>query len=203
MSAYRKTLLADRRMIAARYDYAHAAHKVVGVGSVGSRAWIILLLGRDADDPLFLQAKEAQRSVLEPYAAKSPVRAPGPPGGRGPTSDAGRRRHLPRVGPGEGTDGSERDFYVRQLWDGKRSVEVEAMDAGGLRALRPRLRVDARAGACQLRDRVAIAAYLGSSTGFDEAVADFAEAYADQNERDYAELSAEAKAGRLAVRTGL
>jgi uncharacterized protein (DUF2252 family) len=203
LSAYRKTLLADRRMIAARYSYAHAAHKVVGVGSVGSRAWIILLLGRDADDPLFLQAKEAQRSVIEPYAAKSPF------------AHQGRRvvegqRVMQAAGDiflgwvrAKGTDGSERDFYVRQLWDGKRSIEVEAMDADGL-ALYGRVcgwtlaRAHARSG-----DRVAIAAYLGSSTKFDEAVADFAEAYADQNERDFAELSAEAKAGRLAVRTGL
>jgi uncharacterized protein (DUF2252 family) len=109
LSAYRKTLLADRRMIAARYSYAHAAHKVVGVGSVGSRAWIILLLGRDTDDPLFLQAKEAQRSVIEPYAAPSPF------------ANQGRRvvegqRVMQAAGDiflgwvrAKGTDGSERD----------------------------------------------------------------------------------------------
>jgi uncharacterized protein (DUF2252 family) len=203
LSAYRKTLLADRRMVAARYSYAHAAHKVVGVGSVGSRAWIILLLGRDADDPLFLQAKEAQRSVIEPYAAKSPF------------AHQGRRvvegqRVMQAAGDiflgwvrAKGTDGSERDFYVRQLWDGKRSIEVEALDADGFaRYARVCGWTLARAHA-RSADRVAIAAYLGSGTKFDEAVADFAEAYADQNERDFAELSAEAKAGRLAVRTGL
>jgi len=203
LSAYRETLLADRRLIAARYTYAHAAHKVVGVGSVGSRAWIILLLGRDADDPLFLQAKEAQRSVLEPYAAKSPFAHQGRRVVEGQrVMQAASDIFLGWV-RAKGTDDAERDFYVRQLWDGKRSIEVEALDAGGL-ARYGRVcgwtlaRAHARSG-----NRVAIAAYLGSSTTFDKAVADFAESYADQNESDFAELIDEVEAGRLAVRTGL
>jgi uncharacterized protein (DUF2252 family) len=199
LTAYRKTLEADRRMIAARYHYEHAAHKVVGVGSVGARAWIILLLGRDADDPLFLQAKEAQRSVLEPYAGKCPFDNQGRRVVEGQrlmqaTSDVFLGWLRTR-----GLDDSMRDFYIRQLWDGKWSAEVELMEPDQL-ANYGRIcgwtlaRAHARTG-----DRVAIAAYLGSGTAFDEALADFAETYADQNERDYELLQDEVKAGRLTV----
>jgi uncharacterized protein (DUF2252 family) len=199
LTAYRKTLDADRRMIAARYRYEHAAHKVVGVGSVGARAWIILLLGRDADDPLFLQAKEAQRSELEPYAGKCPFDNQGRRVVEGQrlmqaTSDVFLGWLRTR-----GLDGEQRDFYVRQLWDGKWSAEVELMEPDQL-ANYGRVcgwtlaRAHARSG-----DRVAIAAYLGGGTAFDEAVADFAEVYADQIERDYESLLGEVKAGRLAV----
>jgi uncharacterized protein (DUF2252 family) len=199
LATYRKTLDADRRMIAARYRYAHAAHKVVGVGSVGAQAWIILLLGRDADDPLFLQAKEAQRSVLEPFTRKCAF------------DNQGRRvvegQRLMQAASDiflgwvrtEGRDGKQRDFYVRQLWDGKRSADVELMEPDQLtnygRVCGWTLaRAHARSG-----DRAAIAAYLGGGTTFDEALADFAEVYADQNELDYESLLDEVKAGRLAV----
>ena len=199
LAAYRKTLDSDRRMIATRYHYADAAHKVVGVGSVGARAWIILLLGHDADDPLFLQAKEAQRSVLEPYASKCPY------------DNQGRRvvegQRLMQAASDiflgwlrmEGLDGRQRDLYVRQLWDGKRSADVELMEPDQLvnygRICGWTLaRAHARSG-----DRVAIASYLGAGTAFDEALADFAEIYADQNERDYESLQDEVKAGRLTV----
>ena len=186
-------------MIAARYRYEHAAHKVVGVGSVGARAWIILLLGRDADDPLFLQAKEAQRSVLEPYAGKCPFDNQGRRVVEGQrlmqaTSDVFLGWLRTR-----GLDDNMRDFYIRQLWDGKWSAEVELMEPDQL-ANYGRVcgwtlaRAHARSG-----DRVAIAAYLGSGTAFDEALADFAETYADQNERDYELLQDEVKAGRLTV----
>jgi uncharacterized protein (DUF2252 family) len=199
LAAYRETLDADRRMLAARYSYEHAAHKVVGVGSVGARAWIILLLGRGADDPLFLQAKEAQRSVLEPYVDKCPF------------DNQGRRvvegqRLMQATGDiflgwlrTRGLDGNMRDFYVRQLWDGKWSAQVELMSPDQL-ANYGRVcgwtlaRAHARSG-----DPVAVAAYLGSGTAFDDAVADFAEIYADQNARDYELLQDEVKAGRLAV----
>jgi uncharacterized protein (DUF2252 family) len=199
LASYLRTLDSDRRMLAARYRYAHAAHKVVGVGSVGSRAWVILLLGRDDDDPLFLQAKEAQRSVLEPYATRCPF------------DNQGRRvvegqRVMQAAGDvflgwlrAKGLDGRQRDFYVRQLWDGKLSAEVELM---GPRQLTDYGRVCgwtlARAHA-RSGDRQAIAAYLGGSPTFEEAVADFAGTYADQNQRDYESLQAEVEAGRLAV----
>jgi uncharacterized protein (DUF2252 family) len=199
MSSYRRTLDADRRMLVGRYRYAHAAHKVVGVGSVGTRAWIILLLGRDANDPLFLQAKEAQRSVLEPYAGKCPFE------NQGRRVVEGQRvmQAASDVFLGwlrtEGLDGDRRDFYVRQLWDGKRSAEVEEMDPVQLGRYGAvcgwtLARAHARSG-----DGPAIAAYLGAGTAFDEAIADFAELYADQNQRDFESLQAEVEAGRLAV----
>jgi uncharacterized protein (DUF2252 family) len=203
MASYHRSLDPDRRELASRYRYTHAAHKVVGVGSVGSRAWIVLFLGRDSDDPLFLQAKEAQRSVLEPYAGKSAF------------AHQGRRvvegQRLMQAASdiflgwvrGEGLDGRERDYYVRQLWDGKASLEVDAMGPAELARYGEvcgwtLARAHARSG-----DGVAIAAYLGGGTAFDEAVADFAEAYADQNERDYEAVAAETAAGRLEVREGV
>jgi uncharacterized protein (DUF2252 family) len=195
LAAYRRSLDADRRVLAARYTYAHAAHKVVGVGSVGSQAWIILLLGRDADDPLFLQAKEAGRSVLEPYAGKCPF------DNQGRRVVEGQRvmQAASDIFLGWVRTNEQRDFYIRQLWDGKRSAEVELMDREQLgnygRVCGWTLaRAHARSG-----DRQAIAAYLGAGTSFDEALADFAEAYADQNQRDYESVQAEVEAGRLAV----
>jgi uncharacterized protein (DUF2252 family) len=203
LSKYRETLDADRRILAARYRYVHAAHKVVGVGSVGTQAWILLLLGRDSDDPLVLQAKEAQQSVLEPFSRPSRF------GHQGRRVVEGQRlmQAASDIFLGwvsvESQDGRSRDFYVRQLWDGKRSAEVELMDASGLMHYgrlcgRTLARAHARSG-----DRIAIASYLGSSSAFEEAVADFAESYADQNQRDYDALLQDAKAGRLAVKEGV
>src|SRR5262249_26464535 len=125
--SYRRTLPEDRRRLLERFEYVDAARKVVGVGSVGTRAWIVLLLGRDGDDPLFLQAKEAQASVLEPYLGKSTY------------SNHGRRvvegQRLAQAASdillgwirSVGFDGVDRDFYVRQLWDGKGSAIVDVM----------------------------------------------------------------------------
>ena len=185
LAAYREALTPDVRHLMAGYRYAHAARKVVGVGSVGTRAWIVLLLGRDAGDPLFLQAKEAQASVLEAHLDA------------GSHENNGRRvvegQRLMQAASdillgwlsAEGIDGVRRDFYVRQLWDGKGSAEIEAMTLAGLasygRACGWTLaRAHARTG-----DRVALASYLGSGTPFDRALADFAEAYAERNELDY------------------
>jgi uncharacterized protein (DUF2252 family) len=202
LSAYRQTLDLDRRHLAAGYRYAHAARKVVGVGSVGTRAWIVLLLGKDGRDPLFLQAKEAQASVLEPYARKSRF------------NHHGRRvvegQRLMQTASdiflgwvtADGIDG-RRDFYVRQLWDGKGSANIELMTPSDLSVYAKLCgwtlaRAHARSG-----DRVAIGAYLGSGTVFDEAIADFAEAYADQNERDYEAMLTAVKDGRITPETGL
>jgi uncharacterized protein (DUF2252 family) len=199
LAAYRESLSPDRRHLAASYRYVHAARKVVGVGSVGTRAWIVLLLGRDGKDPLFLQAKEAQASVLEPYV------------GAVPYDDHGRRvvegqRLMQAAGDiflgwvrakGEGDE--ERCFYVRQLWDGKGSADVARMSPRDLvvygslcgEAL---ARAHARSG-----DRIAIASYLGSGEAFDKALAGFAESYADQNEKDFARVSEAARSGEIAV----
>jgi uncharacterized protein (DUF2252 family) len=203
LAAYRESLEADRAILAERYQYAHAAHKVVGVGSVGAQAWIFLLLGHDSDDPLFLQAKEAQRSVLEPFAGPSPFAHQGQRVVEGQrVMQAASDIFLGWV-TAEGFDGRRREFYVRQLWDGKRSAEVELMGPAELASYGKvcgwtLARAHARSG-----DRVAIAAYLGRGRAFDEAVGDFAEAYADQNERDYEALVKDVKAGKLAVREGV
>jgi uncharacterized protein (DUF2252 family) len=203
LRAYGETLSPSRRGLLESYRYVHLAHKVVGVGSVGTRAWIVLLTGRDEADPLMLQVKEAQASVLEPY-----------------TQSAGPANNGRRVVEGQllmqaasdiflgwlhttGIDGKPRDFYVRQLWDWKRSAEIERMSAADLLLYgqmcgRTLARAHARSG-----DRVAIAAYLGGGTAFDDALAAFAAAYADQNELDYAALDAAARTGRVAARHGL
>jgi uncharacterized protein (DUF2252 family) len=203
IGAYRDTLPDDRRRLMEEYRYVHAARKVVGVGSVGARAWIVLMLGRDDADPLFLQAKEARASVLEPFLGKSTF-----------------AKHGQRVVEGQrliqaasdillgwirvnGVDGVSRDFYIRQLWDGKGSAIVETMDpqtlAGYGRLCGHTLaKAHARSG-----DAIAIASYLGSGDSFDRALASFAEAYADQNERDYAALKEAERTGRIAVETGL
>ena len=201
--AYRRTLSADRRRLLERFRYAHAAHKVVGVGSVGARAWIVLMLGRDETDPLFLQLKEAQASVLEPFLGKSTF-----------------AKHGQRVVEGQrltqaasdimlgwirvtDMDGVSRDFYVRQLWDGKGSALVETMNPPAMTVYaevcgRALAKAHARSG-----DAIAIAGYLGAGDSFDRALASFAEAYADQNERDYRALQDAVAAGRVAAETGL
>lgn len=199
LAAYRESLSPDRRHLAASYRYVHAARKVVGVGSVGTRAWIVLLLGRDGRDPLFLQAKEAQASVLEPYVGKSPY------GNHGRRVVEGQRL-MQAAGDiflgwveAKGEGGKERSFYVRQLWDGKGSAEVERMaprDLGIYGALcgEALARAHARSG-----DRIAIASYLGKGDAFDKALARFAETYADQNESDFARVLAAAQQGEIAV----
>ena len=201
--AYRRTLSADRRRLLERYRFAHAAHKVVGVGSVGMRAWILLMLGRDETDPLFLQIKEAQPSVLEPFLGKSAF-----------------AKHGQRVVEGQrlmqaasdillgwirvaGYDGVSRDFYVRQLWDSKGSALVETMNPPAMTVYaelcgQALAKAHARSG-----DAIAIASYLGAGDSFDRALASFAEAYADQNDRDYHALQDAVAAGRVAVETGL
>jgi uncharacterized protein (DUF2252 family) len=190
LDAYQESLTHDRRRLAGSYRYVHAARKVVGVGSVGTRAWIVLLLGRDAGDPLFLQAKEAQASVLEPYAGASPYRNHGRRVVEGQRlMQAASDVFLGWVAT-KGLDDEHRCFYVRQLWDGKGSAEVERMDPRGLEIYvslcgKALARAHARSG-----DRLAIASYLGTSDAFDRAIARFAEAYADQNERDFQRVKA-------------
>ncbi|HWC47452.1 MAG TPA: DUF2252 domain-containing protein [Solirubrobacterales bacterium] len=185
LAAYQESLTHDRRHLAGSYRYVHAARKVVGVGSVGTRAWIVLLLGKDSGDPLFLQAKEAQVSVLEPFAGPSPYRNHGRRVVEGQRlMQAASDVFLGWVAT-KGLDDEHRCFYVRQLWDGKGSVEVERMVPRGL-AIYASLCGEALARAhARSGDRVAIASYLGKGEVFEEAIARFAEAYADQNERDF------------------
>ena len=199
---YRRTLPHDRRHLLESYRYVHAARKVVGVGSVGARTWILLLVGRDDADPLFLQFKEAQASVLEPFLGKSRYSQ------HGQRVVEGQRmmQAAPDVLLGWERvitiDGEQRDFYIRQLWDSKGSAEVELLDPAGLEAYAricgwTLARAHARSG-----DRIAIAAYLGSGDAFDRAMASFAETYADQNERDYHALQEAVASGRVAAADG-
>jgi uncharacterized protein (DUF2252 family) len=203
LDQYRDSLDEQARVLADRYHYVDAAHKVVGVGSVGTRAWIALLLGRDESDPLFLQMKEAGPSVLEPFAGASEF------SNHGHRVVAGQRltQAAGDVMLGwltvEGLDGKKRDFYVRQLWDGKGSADIDSMNAATMAGY-ARLcgwtlaRAHARTG-----DRRAIAAYLGKGDKFDRAIAEFSEAYADQNEADYQLLTEAQRTGDLKVESGL
>jgi len=198
--SYSQTLPHDRRRLLARYRIVDIARKVVGVGSVGTRCWIALLLGRDDDDPLFLQIKEAQASVLEPYAGKSEYSQPGQRVVEGQRLMQAASDIFLGWDEAEAVDGVVRSFYVRQLWDGKASADLARMPSSLLVAYGQLCgwtlaRAHARSG-----DRIAIGAYLGSSTAFDNAIVEFAFKYAAQNARDYDAASAAARSGRLTTR---
>ena len=203
LAKYRTTLSEDRRRLFDGYRFVDLARKVVGVGSVGTRCWVALLVGRDANDPLFLQVKESQRSVLEDYLGDSEF-----------------SNHGQRVVEGQrlvqaasdimlgwvtvtGADDVARDFYMRQLWDWKVSADLETMPADTM-SVYARIcgttlaRAHARSG-----DPVAISAYLGTSDAFDRALVDFSTAYADQNEEDHASLTRAIDAGRLPATFGV
>jgi uncharacterized protein (DUF2252 family) len=203
LRSYRRTLQPDRRHLLDQFRFVEAARKGVGVGSVGTRATIALLLGADDADPLFLQVKEAEASVLERFVGNSEY-----------------SNHGQRVVNGQrlmqavsdiflgwdrivGIDGQPRDFYFRQFRDWKGSIEIDSLLPQGF-AVYARLcgwtlaRAHARSG-----DRKAIAAYLGKTEAFDEAIANFSIAYADQNERDYEAMKIAIKEGRLKAEIGL
>lgn len=194
---YRSTLQSDRRHLLDQFTVADMARKVVGVGSVGTRCWIVLLLGRDADEPLLLQAKEAGESVLAPFAGASEYSS------QGERVVAGQRlmQSASDIFLGwqrtRGLDGVERDFYIRQLRDWK-GIAVPALMVPKGMALFGEVcgatlaRTHARSG-----DRIAIAAYLGGGDTFDRAVTTFAESYADQNERDHQALLDAVKSGKI------
>ena len=201
--AYGRTLSGDRRRLLERFRYVHAARKVVGVGSVGTRAWIVLLLGRDGEDPLMLQAKEAEASVLEPFLGSSSFANHGQrvvEGQRLVQATSDIMLGWIRV---DGIDGVKRDFYLRQLWDSKGSAIVEEMNPAAMRAYAATCGWTLARGHARSGDPVAIASYLGGGGAFDRALADFAEAYADQNERDYDALAAAVASGRVRAETGL
>jgi hypothetical protein len=200
---YRATLQADRRLLLERFEIVDMARKVVGVGSVGTRAWIILFVGRDDHDPLILQMKEAQASVLEPFLGKSHFSNHGQRVVEGQRLMQAASDMMLGWIRTSGIDGVERDFYIRQLWDSKASALVDAMEPASMLLYakvcgQTSARAHARSG-----DAVAISSYLGTSDAFDRALAVFAEAYADQNERDYAALKEAAESGRIPVQTGV
>jgi uncharacterized protein (DUF2252 family) len=201
--AYRRTLQPDRRHLLEQYRIVDMARKVVGVGSVGTRCFVLLLMGRRDADPIFLQVKEAQDSVLAPFCGKSKV------ANQGQRVVEGQRlmQAASDITLGwlrtVGLDGRQRDFYIRQLWDGKVGVEPSALTPATL-AVYGRIcgwtlaRAHARSG-----DRIALASYLGTSPTFDTAMCNFAVAYADQNERDYDVFLKAVKSGTLPAETGL
>jgi uncharacterized protein (DUF2252 family) len=202
-AGYRRSLPSDRRELLERFRYADLAHKVVGIGSVGTRCWVLLLLGRDSGDPLFLQVKEAQASVLEPYLH--------------PSTFAGHSQRIvegQRLSQAAGDiflgwtrakepDGAQRDYYVRQLRDWKASLDIDRVTPEGFvsyaRSCGATLaRAHARSG-----DRIAIAAYLGKSDVLDRAIAAFAASYAAVNKRDHASLRRAVDEGRVAAVEGV
>ncbi len=202
--SFRTSLEYDRRVLLEQFELADFARKVVGVGSVGTRAWIALFFGRDGGDPLFLQFKEAEASVMEEFLGKSTFR------NHGQRVVTGQRLmqsssdiFLGWLHVKEGMDGRPRDFYGRQLKDWKGSAETEQMVPEGMGAY-GRLcgwtlaRAHARSG-----DRVAIATYLGGGDAFDRAILEFSKAYADQNESDYKALAEAVQSGRITAETGL
>ncbi len=199
LHAYRQTLQDDRRHLLARYRFVDLAHKVVGVGSVGMRCYIVLLTGRDDDDPLFLQIKQAERSVLEAHLPASRY------ANHGQRVVAGQRLMQAAsdilLGWQRGSDG--RDYYWRQLRDMKGGANVAAMSASMLRSYAALCGWTLAHGHARSGDQVQIAAYLGRSDRFDRAIAAFATAYADQTERDHAALVAAVRSGRVAAEIGI
>ena len=201
---YRRSLQGDRRVLVESFRYVDLARKVVGVGSVGTRAWILLLLGRDDEDPLFLQIKEAQASVLEPMLGKSRFRNHGQRVVEGQRlMQAASDIFLGWIRNPAGIDGVARDFYVRQLWDWKTSVDLDTVVPQGLVLYAYMCgwtiaRAHARSG-----DRIAIASYLGKGDVFERAMADFASAYADLNQRDYDAVVKAVRDGRITAEEGV
>ncbi len=203
IAKYRRTLQPDRRVLLEQYEFADIARKIVGVGSVGTRCWIILMLGRDDTDPLFLQVKEAEESVLARFAGASRYDNQGERVVNGQrlmqaASDIflGWQRFA-------GLDGKTRDFYVRQLRDWKFSVDTAAMIPRGLRLYAELCGLTLARAHARSGDEIAIASYLGASDVFENAIADFSAAYADQNERDFQAFTAAIASGRLVAERGV
>jgi uncharacterized protein (DUF2252 family) len=204
IAKYRRTLNADHRFLFHRYQLADLARKVVGIGSVGMRCWIVLFQDRDGSDPLFLQVKEAQPSVLAAFAGVSKYANQGQRVVEGQRlMQAASDIFLGWQRTGKALDGKTHDFYVRQLRDWKFSLDIDAMKPGGMQTYGELCawtlaRAHARSG-----EAIAIAAYLGKAGVFDQAITEFAVAYADQNERDYQALATAAATGRIIAHSGL
>lgn len=202
LTQYRESLQPDRRRLAELYRYAHMARKVVGVGSVGTRAWVVLMMGASDEDPLVLQLKEAQPSVLAPYVGRSAYPSDGQ------RVVEGQRLMQAASDPMLGWyrlvafDGVRRDFYVRQLWDGKASIDVSRLSAKGLRCYVRRCGWTLARGHARSGDRIAMAAYLGSDDTLDQALATFAADYADQTELDHARLVSAIETGQIVAAPG-
>jgi len=204
LRSYRETLIGDRRHLLGSYEFVDAARKVVGVGSVGTRAWVALFRGNDADDTLILQMKEAEASVLERFCGKSVFKNHGQRVVEGQRfMQAASDIFLGWYRVPKGFDGKPHDYYFRQLWDWKLSADVDNMPSESLLVYAKMCgwalaRAHARSG-----DRVAIASYLGSGDTFDRAIAEFAVAYADQNALDQQTLVDAIKDGSVQAELGV
>jgi uncharacterized protein (DUF2252 family) len=204
IAMYRRTLQPDRRVLLEQYEFADMARKVVGVGSVGTRCWIVLMFGRDESDPLFLQVKEAEESVLARFAGRSKFSNEGERVVNGQRlMQAASDIFLGWQRVPSGIDGISRDFYIRQLRDWKFSVDIAAMIPRGLRLYGELCGLTLARAHARSGDEIAIAAYLGGSAAFDNAIADFAAAYADQNEQDFQAFTAAISSGRLLAERGV
>jgi uncharacterized protein (DUF2252 family) len=197
LAAYARSLQGDRRRLVARFRFTDIARKVVGVGSVGTRCFVVLELGRDDEDPLFLQVKEAERSVLEPHVGKSKFANQGRRVVEGQRMIQGASDIMLGWLRAPGLDGIERDYYVRTMWDWKLSADVGTMRPDAMAAYAKLCGWTLAHGHARSGDAVMIGAYLGPGTKFDRAIASFAETYADQNERDHAALLDAIDTGRL------
>jgi len=200
---YATSLDADRRYLFETYRFVDMARKVVGVGSVGTIASVFLLVGREGRDPLVLQVKQAQASVLEPYLGASEFENHGERVVRGQWISQAASDIFLSWQRSEALDGNEHDFYVRQLWDWKASADLSTLSESGLHAYTRACgwslaRMHARSG-----DRLAIAAYLGKGSNFDKAIARFSAAYADQNERDHQRLADAVAAREIRAEPGV
>jgi uncharacterized protein (DUF2252 family) len=202
LGSYHRTLGQQHHPLE-EFQFVHAARKAVGVGSVGTRCYILLLVGRDRDDPLFLQVKEARASVLEPYVGASEYRH------HGERVVAGQRLMQAatdiflgwqRV---KGVDGVTRDYYIRQFHDWKGGAEVDNMRAPGATVYAQLCGATLARAHARWGDRIAIATYLGKGSQFDRAIAEFSAAYADQNERDFEAFAGAVRSGRLAAESGV
>jgi uncharacterized protein (DUF2252 family) len=203
IETYKHRLLADRKHLLDQYEIVHMARKIVGVGSVGTRVWIVLLIGRDTGDPLFLQVKESGPSVYERYLGKSEYEFSGQRVIAGQRLMQGASDPLLGWDNFKSPDGIDREFYVRQLKDWKGSANLDKFTPTQLReyaALCARVlaRAHARSG-----DRIAIASYIGKGDALGHALGEFAAAYADQNDRDYARMREAVADGRIAVQEGV
>lgn len=203
LQKYRASLPPDRRTLIEGYRFVALARKVVGVGSVGTRAWVVLMQGRDADDPLLLQMKEAQPSVLAPYAGATTYESEGRRVVEGQRLMQAASDHLLGWYDLTALDNLTHDYYVRQLWDGKASIEVGRLTDKGLAVYGESCGWTLARGHARSGDRVALAAYVGEDSGFDQAIAAFSAAYADTNEVDHARLAEAAEAGEVEVVSGV
>lgn len=203
LDQYQETLPSDRQHLIGHYRFVDLARKVVGVGSVGTRAWVLLFLSNRRKDPLVLQVKEAQNSVLAPYAGASRFRLQGRRVVEGQRLTQAASDQFLGWMRAQGPDGKVRDFYVRQLWDGKLSIDIDSLDEAGLTEY-----VRACGGALALAhartgDRVAIAEYLGKNDSFDQAIAEFSLRYEKQNKADFEAFTTEIEDGRIEAMPGI